>query len=364
MAPVSKPVSLAERLSAVKRMSAAICQAQSEPDLLAVAGNHLHEIFGADWVGVGLRSTDGRRVRLIALPGQGAPDIGTDLPADGLAFTHAFVNDVVVNESDLESSSFDDLAGLAPSGMSSAVVVPLRIQSHAVGAFAFARSDGPGFDEEDCLVARQAAAFVASAIKSLRTVAEAQRAETERYVAHMILGRRAAELDSLNRISSTLERLDLGEALDFITEEIANQRGIEVCRISVVDDRGELQVVSSASLHGACFQDRTDLQADSPESVAVESKRRTLWRRPDADDTVTTERLRALGVTSVFSLPILSGDRAIGAFTAGSTGGHRLVTDEHIVMVDLVAKQLAAAVGDRGLGLWEALGQPTPSGTG
>ncbi len=46
-------------------------------------------------------------------------------------------------------------------------------------------------------------------------------------------------------------------------------------------------------------------------------------------------------------MPIIWHNTAIGALTAGSMGGHRLVTDEHIIVGEIVCNKLAQAAGER-----------------
>lgn len=73
-----------------------------------------------------------------------------------------------------------------------------------------------------------------------------------------------------------------------------------------------------------------------------------LWRRPPADDLVAVDGLHRLGLTSAFALPLWADDdraHVVGAIMAGSTGGHRLVTDEHLVVADIAARLLVRAAG-------------------
>ncbi len=356
MSPTTR--STADRLLALSRMSAEVCHADSEADLLVATGHHVHPLFDVDWAGIGLRSTDGRRFRLMPLHvAEGESMLGTDLPADGIAFRTAAETGQIIEETNLAESAYRDLSGLAMGGMNRALVVPLRIGDHAIGAMALARRDDRGFSDEDCLLAMQSAAFIASAIKNLRSMAEASRAETERHKAQMILARRASELDSLNRVFAALSNSQLGDSIGTICDEFAALRGIELCRIAAVDNRGTLHVVAAAAEHGAQFADAGPVvRSTAPDAIAVASGKLALWRRPAEDDVAAAELLQSLGVTSVFSLPIMWEGRPVGSFTAGSTGGHRLVTDEHIVMAEIICQQLAdQAHAGNNQGFWETV---------
>ena len=353
---------MAQRLQALSQMNADLCTAKVEPDLLASAGHHGHRLLGADWVGLAARSADGRHYRLVPLHRDCVPpQSGTDLPGDGLSFRKVAEHGDVVEEHDLASSPYRDLAGLASAGMSSAIVVPLRVSDRPLGALTFARIGRERFTSDDGLLARQAGAFLASSIANLRATLASYRAETERHRAEMILGRRADELDTLNRLFEAFGRCDLGQAADLVTREFVGLRGIELCRLSAVDAAGVLRVVAMAGEHGARFLDEGPVvRSSSPDAIAVSSSSLALWRRPKVDDTASADLLRSLGVTSVFAQPIVLGGVAVGALTAGSTGGHRLVTDEHVVMARIVGDALAAEVADCGVGFWAAIEASTP----
>lgn len=356
MSPTTR--NTADRLLALSRMSVDVCHAETESDLLVATGRHVHPLFKVDWAGIGLRSTDGSRFRLVPMHAtEGQSLNGTDLPADAMAFRHAAETGQLVEEANLADSSYRDLSGLAMGGMNRALVVPLRIGDHPIGAMALARRDDRAFSDEDCLLALQSAAFIASAIKNLRSMAEARRAETERHKAQMILSRRANELDTLNRVFAALSDAPLSAAVDTICDEFAALRGIELCRVGAIDNRGALHIVASAAEHGARFADAGPVvRSAAPDAVAVASGQLALWRRPADDDIAAIELLQGLGVTSVFSLPIVWEGKIIGSFTAGSTGGHRLVTDEHIVLAEIICQQVAKeAHAGSNRGFWEAV---------
>lgn len=357
MSPTRQP--MAERLLALSRMNAELCTAKAEPDLLASAGYHGHRLLGADWVGLAARSADGRQYRLVPLHRNCvAPQSATDLPGDRLSFRTVAEQGEVVEENDLASSPYRDLAGLAGAGMSSAIVVPLRVSDRPLGALTFARIGNEPFTSDDSLLARQAGAFLASSIANLRATIASYRAETDRHRAEMILGRRADELDTLNRLFDSFGWCTLAQAVALVTREFVGLRGIELCRLSAVDPGGVLRVVATAGEHGARFLDEGPIvRSSSPDAIAVSSSSLALWRRPKGDDTAAADLLRTLGVTSVFSQPIMVDGVAAATLTAGSTGGHRLVTDEHLVMASIVGDALATkvATGAGAFGFWSAV---------
>ena len=340
------PASPAARLTELDQLASGLLDTSSEEELLGLAGAALHRAFGVEWVSVALRSTDGRRFRLLPLDRSGRrPGNGTELASDLLAATRVIERGPLLHETDLRHSNHPDLAGLADNGLTSAVVLALEAGGQPIGALTLARADGPDFDEQDVLVLLHAGALLATAIRHRRAVAEAEQAELERDKAGLILGRRASELSALRRMAASLEQDDPADALQVVAAEIAAMRGIELCRITAVDGGG-LRVVASSSVHGAAFQDRADpAGAGSPEALVVQTRRPLLWRRPSPADQTEIADLLRLGVTSLFAVPIMVAGVPIGALTAGSTGGHRLVTDEHVVLADIVCRQLAAVVG-------------------
>ncbi len=345
---------MAERLLALHEMGADVTRAETEAQLLGALRAHVGRAFTADHASIALRASDGRRLRIIELhrtedhdTEEPMPGVGTDHPIEGSVSERSLLSMSIICNDDLATSTQVDLAAHAAAGLSSAATIPLYVSGHPLGTLTVGRALGAPFTDHDRLLFRQAASYVSSAIKTLRTSAEARRADTERHKAEMIMARRASELDSLNRISGALLRYDLTQAVELISTEIASLRGIEVCRIAALDEAGALRVITSASQHGARFQDRHSvLTADSPDVLAIETSNAVLWRQPHPDDVQTIDRLRTLGVTSVFALPIVWEGRAIGCLTAGSTGGHRWVTDEHIVMGAIVCRELAAAAND------------------
>lgn len=337
---------MSSRLQALNQLSAELSNSASEADLLSGLAQRVHGSFGIDWAGLALRSADGVHFRLIALdPTRVDQELGSDRPGDHLAANEVIKQQGVLYEPNLSSSRHLDLISLVDRGLSSALVVPLTVGDLSIGAITVARAGVDGFTDDDRLVLLQAAAFIASVIKGLRSAEELERATTEHNKVQMVTGRRMAELDALNRMSLVIGRADIQESLVHITNEISGLRGIEVCRITAVDEAGRLSVVAGGAQHGVRFQDDAqDLQTNSPDAKAIETGATVLWRRPGEDQRSVTEALRRIGLTSLFSLPIRSGSTALGAITAGSTGGHRLVTDEHLVMAEIVAGQLVAAV--------------------
>jgi GAF domain-containing protein len=365
VSPPTAPATPALRLSELDRLATGLLAATSEEELLGAAGATLHSAFDVDWVSVALRSSDGHRFRLLPLDRNGRrPRSGTDLPADLLAAARVIERGPLLHEADLRRSSHPDLAGLADNGLVTAVVLALEVGGQALGALTLARSEGSDFDENDVLVLLQAGALLASAIRHRRTVVAAERAETERDKAGLVLGRRVSELSALQRMVAVIEAGDPAEAVQVITSEIASMRGIELCRITAIapgaggdeigglpsggcfDGTAGLVVVAESSVHGAAFQDRAaPAAAGSPDALVVQNRRPVVWRRPGPEDRAEIGALLRLGVTSVFALPIMSGGAPIGALAAGSTGGHRLVTDEHIVAADIVCRALARSIG-------------------
>ena len=302
-----------------------------------------------DWAAVGLRSGDGKRIRqLDFVEGADAVSAPRDLPQEGLASSEVVTSAKLLYVADLATSAHPDLQQARALGFASAVVAPMTVNGQTLGAILVARRDEDAFSENDTLVLIQAASFIAAVVKSIRAAAEAARAETSRHKAQMMMRRRAGELDALNRITVGIDDNDLAVAMGVVANEIAALRGIEVCRVSGLDADGDLVLVSTGAKHGARFSDGGPIMRQgSPDRLAVDSGSLVLWRRPDAEDAPTILALQDTGTTSLFSLPIIWKGTAIGCLTAGSIGGHRLVTDEHIIVGEIVCNKLAQAAGER-----------------
>lgn len=340
------PRSLADRLVELDQLASRLSEAVDEDELLARAGAALYRVFDLDWASIAFRSGDGRRFRLVALHPDGSrPGSGTTLAADLLASNRVISRGPVLHEADLTRSRYPDLVGLADNELVSAVVLALEVGGLPIGALTVARRQGRPFDEGNVLLLLHAGALLAAGLKHRRTLAEAERAETERQKASLVLARRAAEIGTLHRMAAGVDRHDLPRSVATVASEIAAMRGIELCRITAVDG-GVLVVVASGAQYGATFQDASaPAGPESPDVLAVSLCRPVLWQRSSTAADNTAAALRRLGVTSVFALPIMIDGNPIGALTAGSTGGHRLVTDEHVVLADIACRQLADAAG-------------------
>lgn len=339
-----------ERIAALRWMSVDVCRAETEADALIAAGRHIHDLFGVEWAGVGLRSADGTRVRLVAIPADGDPlEAGRDLPAEGLALSEAASTGATLADTHLADTPFRDLAGLASAGMASAVVAPLHSGPQAIGALLLARRSSEGFGDDDRLLVRQVAAFLTSVLTNLRTLDSFHRAEVERDKAAHLLARRASEFDLLGGLFADpgLESNEIEpcSVLDQVVQGFVSLRGIELCRVTATDEFGTIREIATAAEVGARFGDAGSVTLDSsPEGSAIAANRTVLWRNPDPDDTDAVSLLQSLGVTSLFSVPIVRSGEPIGVLTAASVGRNRLVTAEHITMAEIVGRSLPAAI--------------------
>ncbi len=247
----------------------------------------------------------------------------------------------LIYEPDTAVSPYPDVAELAARGLLSAVVVPMRSLEQPVGALLAARAT-IGFTGPDLMTLDQAASVVAAALELCRTTEIALRAETERSKAALIADRRADELAALHVVANAFDRLDAGHAAAVAAGELAALRGIEVCRVCLVAPGGELVTVASATSHGSPLP---PLDPWSPDALALTTGDLVLWRRPDESDVVAADGLARTRLTSAFAVPVVADDKVVGTIMAGSTGGHRLVTDEHLLLADLAGQLLVEAAG-------------------
>ncbi len=247
----------------------------------------------------------------------------------------------LIYEPDTAVSPYPDVADLAARGLVSAVVVPMRAMDRPVGALLAARAT-IGFTGPDLMTLDQAASVVGAALELCRTSEIAQRAEVERSKAALVADRRADELAALHVVANAFDRLDAGHAAAVTAGELAALRGIEVCRVCVVAPRGELVPVASAASHGSPIP---PLDTGSPDALALATGDLVLWRRPDESDLLAIEGLARTRLTSAFAVPVVADDQVVGTIMAGSTGGHRLVTDEHLLLADLAGQLLVEAAG-------------------
>ncbi|MGF1596936.1 MAG: GAF domain-containing protein [Acidimicrobiales bacterium] len=350
-------ISITGRLQALARRSGDLDAASTEIELFDTVSTLGDEVLLADRVEITLWAGPTSEVRVVRL---GRADDGPErhhaalVPSAGRAATDVALARLYRHEPDPAAAGETDLRELAVEGLTAVAVVPLCSAERAVGALTVARR-GVAFDEDDRLVLWQAGALVASAFERIRSAAAVEEAETDHHKARMIMARRSNELEILARIMVGIEQHDLATALVMVTTEVAGLRGVELCRVAAVDSDGSLVVVASGARHGARFQDGDSvLRHGSPDHRAVTTMAPVVWRRPGADEHAIAVALRDMGATSLFSVPILRGDEAIGAITAGSTGGHRLIGDEHIVLAELVARQLAVAATSVARGLLAA----------
>ncbi|MGI9615726.1 MAG: GAF domain-containing protein [Acidimicrobiales bacterium] len=356
-----------ERVVALGRMSAEVCRAESEEEALVAAGRHVHELFRADWVGVELRSADGRQFRQVVLPSDGdSLESSTELPAGGLVMDKA-PNESAVVVDDVARTPHRDLNGLSAVGMRSALIVPLRSGPYAIGALVIASRMPSSFNDDDQHLAGHASAFLTSAIVNLRSIAGVQDAEAERHKAERLLARRASEQDLLRELlAAASDDYDsnadgglatagvLGELATRVASGFLSLRGIDLCRVSEIDDLGSVRIVAAAAEKGARFGDEGPvLHASSPEGIANATGELSLWRQPSPYDLEASSMLESLGATSLVAVPIIGNGVCMGTLTLASVGQNRHVTDEHIMLASIVAKRLGVAIVERRYGLRE-----------
>jgi GAF domain len=317
------PTDLAHRVALLVELADRLSRAFSRDEVVATATRLVAASCGLDHLQVAVLG-DGNA------PGPTAVGAAAD-------------NGELIYEPDLRHSKYPDLAALSDRGLASALVVPMRTQDQAIGALVAART-GTGFAGHDLLTLDQAAAVVAAAVELLRSSEVAQRAEVDRHKAAMVAERRRDELTALELMAAALERFELAHALAVMADELAGLRGIELARIALVGPDGGLVEVATGSRFGARLP---EIDAASPDRLAAASADLVLWRRPDPSDLIAVDGLCHLGVTSLFALPVPWHDQVIGTILAGSTGGHRLVTDEHLVVADVAGQLLVESIDRR-----------------
>ncbi len=350
--------STSERVGAVGSLAADVHRATTEAELLEAAGRHAYTLFCADWIGVGLRSVDGNRLRMTALPREGERlAAGKDVPAEGLALAEAAASGSILAENELGTSAFRDLAGLAAAGMRTALVVPFR-PTNALGSMMMARRSPVGFDTDDRLLASQVTALLVAAVVNLRSIAAFGEGDETHRRCELILARRVAELAMLEQLLTIVAtdhdrpepgRGDRSESvLDAIAGCVADGflslRGIDLFRVARLDDGGTLRLIATAAAPGAWLCDVGPVASPaSPEATAIATGEPTLWRQPGHNDDEGDDGPGPQGVTSLAAVSIAGCGEPIGVLTAASVGPNRLLTDEHITMMTIVARAIATS---------------------
>ena len=193
-----------------------------------------------------------------------------------------------------------------------------------------------------------AAGLLAISALAVRERTLGQQAIKEGRSAKRVLARRVQEMETLNRVLGSLGDLEAFIAnLDLAARDLVLLRGIDLCDIVLVDGDGGLKVAAAAAA-GRDVQPYVEvgqlLGDDSAHAEAVRAKDLVLFRDHTNELSEPQKALVAAGVSSHLAIPIYSGDSLLGVLSIATAGEGRAVSDEHIVLAQAVASQIATSL--------------------
>ncbi len=336
----SREATLVERLVSLNDMSAALARVETDVELLAIALGHMGRLFDAERIDITVLEDDPTTVQMIvlndeangAIPDGALMAFGESIPCLGQERGDIVHIDDMSVETHIALTRPHEI-----DGYQSMLSVGLFARDRYLGTFNLFSLELGRFDEDDRLVARQACAFIGSAMQNIESHNEAQR--------------RLREIRVLNDIGQSLaEVTDLDHALSTVSRAALDALGASNCSVMLLsDDHTEVTVASdqavdpdTASIAGATIP--MDLLPDLYEAMLD----RVPTLIPDCQNAPMVAPIRDLLIARndhcLMALPLLARKEVIGAIVVASTRPGFVFSNAVVGLGESISKQVAAAV--------------------
>ena len=233
---------------------------------------------------------------------------------------------------------------LLANGVKSFCSVPLLSHNRAMGALNIGRRRDSGFTTDEVDLLRQVAHQIAIAVENALNYEQAQKAQRE-------LARERDRSNLLLEINNAVvSHLELRELFASITVSIRRVMKADVVSLTLLDqDTNQLKLyaLDFPGRKGFIEEGTTCMLCGCPSSTAISQREPVLLRRHDLErsESTVSKRLVAEGVQSACCVPLLLGDRTLGALNIGSLQ-EGAFTAADAEMLGEVAKQIALAVAN------------------
>ena len=212
------------------------------------------------------------------------------------------------------------------------MAVPLLGQEGPIGVLEIHKSRGHVFDSEEIQMVRLLAGQIATVLENQRLFAREQE--------------RSRQMAILNQITAAgLTNTDLPSLLETLAKHLAALLKADVCTITLWDEEHQRPRVGAT--HGLSKQIYDNLVIQPSENTLTKHALET--RAPVVVDDVTTtpylnqQLAREFPVKACLGLPLVIGERKIGAALIGFQGAHRFIPEE-VAVAQQAADQAALVI--------------------
>jgi formate hydrogenlyase transcriptional activator len=338
-----------DRLRLLLQVSESIASHRNLNELFEDLAARLPPVVPFDYINLLLHDPvkDVMRLHILVAPAESTIRPGLELALDESAagLVWRTQQPLVVEDLDTEQRFPRLISMMRDNGVRSFCTIPLTTALRRLGSLGFGSLTRTLYDEADLSFMQQVANQVAVAVDNVlhdESVRSAQQALTrERDRLQLLLEVNNAVVSRLDldqvftSVSGFLQRLIPHEHSSLLLYEPETRR----YRKHVPRFPG------SETLMKDCQVD--EQWARSPAGIAVTTRRTTLLNEADlsalAAESKIAERILAEGYKSVCSVPLLSGDRALGTLNVGSDRPDAFSPDD-VELLGQVAQQIAIAV--------------------
>jgi formate hydrogenlyase transcriptional activator len=338
-----------DRLALLLEVSEAILVHRNVTDLFHDLAERLPRVVPFDYINLVMHdpSRDVMRLNVLVAPENSTIPPGQELPVDGSATGLAWRTQQPVTFDDLEvERRFPQLFTLHRElGVQSLCAVPLTTALRRLGALGFGSVTPRTYTQADLNFMQQVANQVAVAVDNVLHDESARSAQQQ-------LTRDRDRLRLLLEVNNAVvSHLNMDDVFKAVSSFVRRVVPHDVCSLLLYEpgmSHFRVHVRRVKEGDGFIEEGRADAHcAKSPSVIAIASREATVFTEMEleelAEESTGAARMLAAGVKSFCCVPLLSHDRALGAFNVGS-----FVPDAFsrldVELLAQVAQQLAIAV--------------------
>jgi len=344
--PEPSPADAVRRYRALLAVSESVLSCRDTAELIRRLAERLNEVVTSDYVALALHDpvadTMTRRVLHATTPLDPGPPaaIPTDDTPSGWVLRNQ--RPLVIDDLAADTRWPNTIAQIRRFGVRATCIVPLTTSEGPLGTLGIGRMTPVAFAEADAVFLAEAARLVAVAMQN---AVNFERAESLRRRLEFERDRLRLLLDVNNAVVS---KLDLNALFATVADALRGRIPHEFTSLAlVVPDTGRVRL-EAVEIRGAAQTLRPghDLSDDgSPAARAIAE--RAVLRLCAADlaawSSTSSRRILASGVRSMCCVPLVAGDKALGALTAASLADDAF-DDAAVETLRQVAAQLTIAV--------------------
>lgn len=325
----------------------AIAAYQDVSSLLKDLATRLQHVVEADGMNIVLYDEERHVMRLHSLASTVLPQIELipELPIEDAPAGWVWENQQPLLMNDLAAAEArypKIMAEVRAFGIQSAYALPLTSAGRRLGVLGFGSRRADAYNEEQQAFLQQVAKLVAVALDNTLNFERARHAEAE-------AKRRSEELQLLLEINNAVvSTLDLSELLQVISPCLRRVTQHDFAAVLVYDPASDQLQAHALELPERALKDgnASFSMEGTPSGIAFRTRQPVLVTRQLLEELGTTpliQHLRAEGVQSGCSLPLLSHDRALGVLTLMSLREDHF-NPSQVELLTQIAGQIAIAV--------------------